>query len=407
MKETESTMFKISEFNQAAFVEKMDKFSRRAANLNISFGYTLESEETQDYLYDLVTGIYFKTEMVNLDITRHIPVMVKWYNYSVYGDSPTINGYSFLAKIEPLEQGVNLIHTHNTEYDFSMYRTSELTCEHCNTNRYRLAYYLIKNDTDQNIKMVGRNCLANYIALPNAEKIAEFYSDILELSNDESAKPFEFRHAVPCFAIDSFLAHAVMIINKHGYTSVKNANYDKLATKDIVINNYFNTYNRENPTTSDVQQAKDIMIFIEDALSAKPVLSEYEHNILVLINARYMKISHAGYIVSIVPLFYKMSKEIQSKETTVQSSFVGSVGDKFSNVQMTCKNIYAYDSHFHRGQDYIVTLADNNDNIFIWYTSVKPCKQGDIVITKGTIKDHKEHKGIKQTIITRCKVESN
>jgi len=107
--------FQISEFRLELFIAKMDKFAKRANKLNIEFGYTLESTETKEFVNcnELgLTGFY------------------KIYNFSVWGDAPIINGYSFLAKLEPFGFNNNLVHSHNTNFDFSNYRTCGLTCEH-------------------------------------------------------------------------------------------------------------------------------------------------------------------------------------------------------------------------------------------------------------------------------------
>lgn len=66
------------------------------------------------------------------------------------------------------------------------------------------------------------------------------------------------------------------------------------------------------------------------------------------------------------------------------------------------------------------------DRIFTWIASspagiehFKECEDGDkefdyfehvqkgsVVILDGTVKDHKEYKGDKQTVLTRCKIKS-
>src|SRR5258706_4256919 len=150
--------YRITEFKVSDFIAKMDKFTKRANRLGIEFGYKLESESMGEYvkrdtLGELMTYTY------------------KVYNYSVYGESPVVNGYSFLAKIEPFEN-VNLIHSHS-DLDLSQYKTATLTCEHCHINRNRNFYFLVMNETSKEVKMLGGNCLAQYIAQPNAEDIAE------------------------------------------------------------------------------------------------------------------------------------------------------------------------------------------------------------------------------------------
>ena len=56
---------------------------------------------------------------------------------------------------------------------------------------------------------------------------------------------------------------------------------------------------------------------------------------------------------------------------------------------------------------WLVTFKDENGNDFSWFTTGdwSTEDEGKKFAVKGTIKEHKEYKGIKQTIITRCKIE--
>ena len=70
--------------------------------------------------------------------------------------------------------------------------------------------------------------------------------------------------------------------------------------------------------------------------------------------------------------------------------YVGNVGDKI-NVTLTFKGYH--------------TFEDENGNTFIWVTSAsKDFEENKTYTVKGTIKAHKEYKGVKQTNLTRCRV---
>lgn len=78
-------------------------------------------------------------------------------------------------------------------------------------------------------------------------------------------------------------------------------------------------------------------------------------------------------------------------------------------------NCREFDSYY--GTKYVYTLVDNNGNVYTWFTSnllayrdKEDCDNdvfadpGDVVHIKGTVKDHTEFRGTKQTVLTRCKV---
>ena len=63
-------------------------------------------------------------------------------------------------------------------------------------------------------------------------------------------------------------------------------------------------------------------------------------------------------------------------------------------------NIYSIDGYY--GTTFIHTFIDDKNHNIIWFAS-KDCGYniGDQFKVKATIKDHKEYKGIKQTVINR------
>lgn len=55
------------------------------------------------------------------------------------------------------------------------------------------------------------------------------------------------------------------------------------------------------------------------------------------------------------------------------------------------------------GTTYLYKFADEAGNVFIWYAS-RPIELQERMTLKATIKAHNEWNGVKQTVLTRCKV---
>lgn len=84
------------------------------------------------------------------------------------------------------------------------------------------------------------------------------------------------------------------------------------------------------------------------------------------------------------------------------TEYYGSKGDK---VQLTVKltRTGSYETMY--GVTTVYTFEDNEAHCFVWKTgSYQEMEVGQTVTLKGTIKDHTEYKGLKQTELTRCKV---
>lgn len=100
----------------------------------------------------------------------------------------------------------------------------------------------------------------------------------------------------------------------------------------------------------------------------------------------------------------------------------GEIGKRYT-LSLTLKGEYSFTSRFGYPyqQNFIYTLEDAEGNIFAWkttntmsmdvehddgsYTPDFVCK-GDTATITATVKDHREYKGVQQTILTRCKVIS-
>lgn len=91
------------------------------------------------------------------------------------------------------------------------------------------------------------------------------------------------------------------------------------------------------------------------------------------------------------------------------SEYVGQVGDKLNIVVIythTASWENGYGGYWSAGVTYLHSFKDEDGNVFTWKTgNCFEADYGDKVVLKGTVKEHNEYKGIKQTVMTRCKVE--
>ena len=91
-----------------------------------------------------------------------------------------------------------------------------------------------------------------------------------------------------------------------------------------------------------------------------------------------------------------------------ESGYVGAEGEK---VELTLKlvKVGGYDTFFAGREAYVAvyTFEDENHNKLVWKT--QKGIDGDVCDffkVKGTVKDHSEYRGEKQTVLTRCKIEA-
>ena len=82
------------------------------------------------------------------------------------------------------------------------------------------------------------------------------------------------------------------------------------------------------------------------------------------------------------------------------SVFVGEIGERIEET-LTVTKAVTLESYY--GTSIMHIMENEDGNVFVWITKAKNYPEGKIVTLRGTIKDHKEYKGTKQTILTRCK----
>lgn len=82
------------------------------------------------------------------------------------------------------------------------------------------------------------------------------------------------------------------------------------------------------------------------------------------------------------------------------SEYVGEIGDRIEET-LTVTKAVTLESYY--GTSIMHIMENAVGNVFVWITKAKSYPEGKVVTLRGTIKDHKEYKGTKQTILTRCK----
>lgn len=83
------------------------------------------------------------------------------------------------------------------------------------------------------------------------------------------------------------------------------------------------------------------------------------------------------------------------------STYQGEIGDKL-NIIVIIKKVIPLEGYY--GSSNMHIMYDTNENCYIWTTTTKTLTTDKTYHMIGTVKDHKEYKNTKQTILTRCKI---
>jgi hypothetical protein len=81
------------------------------------------------------------------------------------------------------------------------------------------------------------------------------------------------------------------------------------------------------------------------------------------------------------------------------SEFQGAIGDRVE-IDLTIDKTVRLNGYY--GPSTMHIMSDADGNVYVWTTASKSWAEGSVKRVRGTIKDHKEYKNIKQTVLTRC-----
>lgn len=334
----------------------------------------------------------------------HNDVRVECVEFVLDFDKYIVGDYRVGAVVErTIEDNVNVVYTIDDTVNFKQYTTGALRCDHCKRNHNRVkTVVLIDNQTGEH-KMVGKGCLKDFVGI-EVENFAKYIHDIEEIVlGDEELKIYDTdlgRYKI-CVDVVEYLANCIKVIAETGYTKK-------------VKETAFTEMKKGNIEERFIEEAKKVIEFFKNI-----ELDEYdtfENNVKNFVTGKIPVTGENGFIAYAPVLMEKIQKQRAEHEARnaekAKSDYVGEIGKK---ITITGKGsvITSYQTQW--GFTTIYKFVDENDNVFIWKTSntiTGTENHGDIVYVKdmetititGTVKEHNEYNGEKQTVLTRCKV---
>lgn len=410
--EKETTIYKVPERNLATLQARIAKLTKRAAKLASEpvvltvLGYN-EIVRKSDYALDKVVRIY--------DVT-------------VSGPAPKLNGWEFIAVLEPItsEDGKTLGNILRNVPDASVtlpesYRTAQSFCDHCKTQRRRNETFVLVNESGE-FKQVGRQCLRDFLGHASPEmyaNLAQILMDCASMCRDSGDEGFGDGRGVSRYMLEEVLALAASSIRLIGWKSSTAAKeFGGESTSSSVA-----CWIDARPDQRDKFKVKLIVEDGDKALAASVVewlatlesrteLNDYFYNLSLLSQAATITAKNFGLVCSAIATYNReMEREINRRKRFAEdtnSQYVGEIGQR---TKLTATLVYTTSLESQFGVTQLYKFKDENGNVLVWFSSNvywntitgRDIELGDTVILDAGIKAHEEYKGIKQTTITRAK----
>lgn len=335
----------------------------------------------------------------------------KFYKVKVEGESPKLAGWRFIATVEHKDSG-NIIRavpgeeTNQKVKEF--YDADPDYCDWCKTRRNRIDTFLVQNVSGE-MKQIGRNCLTNFLGGADPKAIIwyfRFRSGIGEILNDAEEESIgRGRRGQQYVDVTEVLALAIALSGKYGYISKKTSEERHLpSTADDVRSAFTPGVKNEDiitPSQQDTEKATEMVAWFKALPDAEKARNNFMHSLDVLLNSQQVSLRDVGYIVALIPTFNR-AKQSSFEKTTKTNEWVGSVGQKIPPTRITV--IGTQDVAGAYGNVQLVRMEDETGHLFIWWnSSSNSLDQGNKYSIVGTVKEHKDYQGRKQTVLTRVK----
>lgn len=345
------------------------------------------------------------------------PNIQKFIEIEVEGVA-VISDWDLIAKIDH-EDGGCIISKIQVDAEIpDKYMLSDYdVCEHCNSNRRRKVVYVLRNSKTGEFKQVGSSCLKDFTGVLDAENAARFFSMFDELYEADGV--YIEGSGTPYYSLRDYLRYCVECVEKFSWFnsssqySTANRAWDYFSYKELgrslmrkpsEVEEEMEAVNFDASEKHHGAKVDSIIEFVKNMEDN----SSYVVSIKSLANMDYFRSKFTGFVASMVICYNKaMERENKQKEEveTNPSEYIGNKGDRLEANFKEVKAVGSYDTEFGMMVVYQFTL--DNDSICIWrtgsYIDTDEVKNGKI---KFTVKDHSEFRGVKQTVVTRCKLSA-
>lgn len=402
--------YAIYEGNYERLIKKLAFISKKANKYGLNINFKEVGEEFREV----------KNEFGTVYTARFIIVDVE-------GDVVKQNDWVCVATVEhPSNMSDNVIRQIDLTVEIPRkYYDAPMHCDHCHTTRNRSVMFIVHNVVTDEWKMVGKSCLKEFTNGLDPQAVAAHISYYEELIEGESIDPNG--HMPDYYSVYKNLLYASEAVRMYGYRSSQGTNRN---TKEMTVEHYAYSeggWGGRNALGDSVQ--KQVILEIADGFNAhRPENEEfvknaiewisnldtsdeslYMHNLKTIVIKQYIKRSELGILVSLIPTYKKAmerkaSDEIRKAENArkaQQSDYVGTVGEKIDFEVKAIALVTSFDTQF--GTTYLYEMEDVAGNIYKWFASNSYSVEG-VKSVRGTVKKHEEYRGVKGTVLTRCKL---
>jgi len=334
------------------------------------------------------------------------------YFARIDGPRPKLAGWELAARSQLLETNERFLRVvPGMETLPKRFRALNSDCDHCQKDRRRGDVFVVRHAEQDKWMQVGKTCLKDFLGHDPARLLLAY--TLTETLAEEFEKSFDGGGwQRPVYPAVDLLEYTCAVIRVEGWRSRKTEEtsgirgtasavgsclskvYSELAAKDR------KTF---APTAQDEALALDVLAWVR----RQEPDNDYMSNLVASLKHDVVDGRTFGVACSAVSAYMRaMNPEAELnmlKRDGRESKYVGELKQRLRNVPVTVVHLQAIESQF--GPSMLTKAVDGNGNVFTWFGRGADVKQGFEYLMTGTVKEHAEYKGKKQTMVSRCVFE--
>ena len=336
--------------------------------------------------------------------------MFSKYVMDVTLDIPEIEyvapGYRVVGMVDfrkTLKGENGLVYVFDEDYACAVenYRSRESAhCDHCNKIRFRNVIYVLLHEVTGKIISVGRTCLKDFLHIDaDPMRLFEKAAESLDSIRGIDVSIYPNYHYQRWFPVEVVLSLADYAIKKYGYVNRSKAiDLGTIATPVRIIE-YLRGTADEMPANDCLNNRDELKKWFDDNAAKVFDDSNFGINMKTLLSQDAVKYESFGFLSYAIVAMNRYLNKSMDKSI---SQYVGKVKDKIEST-LKVTGISAFATRF--GESTLYRFVDENNNILILFSSKEiEAEKGKRYRISAIVKEHNEYRGVKQTILTRCKI---
>lgn len=345
------------------------------------------------------------------------------------GETPKYQGWAFVSSMEHTQAGSIIRSLPGMECPADQ-RDRGGECDHCGRNVARKYTFVLQHD-DGAIKMVGRSCLKDFMGFGryNPENIARLFAhDFMDLFTEIDEDAFGGGGSGPkTFDLVRILEMTGAAISAFGWASggmVKSGEAKESTASHVIDWLFHNPAKAGDGEKARIQKMqteltlgglrgtrREEALGVFEWLATAEETGDYIHTLRVLAMTGYVKVKELGFACSMLSAWRTAMgreeevnrREVAMVEVRAQSVHQGTIGER-SVFTLKVIDLKELTSDF--GVTDLWILEDEAGNRFKWFSSGSVRMEVDETVSlKATVKGHGEYNGVKETVITRGKLQ--